>query len=62
MCKSDIDLEKYWVTHSGYFKLATTVAFGTGIKYGKIILYHEISKGSVDKKISIREYNNREVY
>ena len=33
-----------------------------GIKNGKILLYHGILEGSVDKKISTIEYNNRTVY
>ena len=31
----DIALEEYWVTQSGYFRLATTVALGMGITDGK---------------------------
>ena len=60
--QSDISLEKYWVTHSGYFRLATTVALGMGITDGKILYYHGVAQGNEDKKISTLEYNNRIVY
>ena len=62
MRKSDIALEKYWVTQSGYFRLATTVALGMGITYGKLLFCHGFSEGNVDNKISMRDYNNRTVY
>ena len=35
--QSDISLEKYWVTQSGYFRLATTVALSMGITDGKLL-------------------------
>ena len=54
MFQSDLVLEKYWVTHSGYFRLATTVALGMGITDGKILLCRGISEESVGKKISTR--------
>ena len=53
MSKYDIVLENYWVTQSGYFILATKVAFGMGITDGKLLLYHGISEGSVDNKIEM---------
>ena len=37
MRQSNISLEKYWVTQSGYFRLATTVALGMGIKDGNLL-------------------------
>ena len=37
MFQSDLVLEKYRVTHSGYFRLATTVALGMGITDGNIL-------------------------
>ena len=37
MQQYDIVLEKYWVTQSGYFILATTVALGMGIIDGKLL-------------------------
>ena len=58
----DIVLDKYWVTHSGYFRLATIVALGMGITYGKLLLCHGISEESGDKNISMKEYNKRTFY
>ena len=55
-------LDKYWVTQSGYFRLATSVASGVGITYGKIQLCDSISEESAEKKNSTIEYNNRTVY
>ena len=37
MRKSDIALEKYWATHSGYFRISATVALGMGITYGELL-------------------------
>ena len=37
MRQSDLFLEKYWVTQSGYFRLATTVVLGMGITDGKLL-------------------------
>ena len=54
MQKSELILEKYRLTQSGYFRLATTVALGMGITDGKILLCRGISKRSVDKKNSTR--------
>ena len=62
MRQSDLSLEKYWVTHSGYFRLATTVALGMGITDGKLLYCHGVAEGNKDKKISTLEYNNRTVY
>ena len=62
MRQSDTTLEKYWVTQSGYFILATTVALGIGITDGNLLFCHGISEESTDKKISTIEYNNRTVY
>ena len=62
MQKSNISLDKYWVTQSGYFRLATKVALGMGITDGKLLFCHGVSEGNVDKKISALEYNNRTVY
>ena len=56
-----LELEKYWVKRSGYFRHATTVELGMGITYVKLLLYHDISEKTGDKKNSIIEYNNREV-
>ena len=62
MRKSDLELDKYWVTQSGYFRLATTVVLGMGITDGKLLFFHGISEKSVDNKISMRDYNNGMVY
>ena len=62
MRQSSIALEKYWATHSGYFRLTNTVELCVGIIDGKLLFYHGISEGSVDKKISTIEYNNRMLY
>ena len=51
-------LERYWVTQSGYFRLATTVELGMVITDGKLLFCHGFSMGGVDKKISTREYNS----
>ena len=58
----DIALEEYWVTQSGYFRLATTVALGIGIKDGKLLYCHGVSVGNLDRKMLTLEYNNRMVY
>ena len=62
MQQSDIALEKYWVTQSGYFRLETIIALGMSITYGKILYCHGVSKGNMEKKISTLGYNNRTVY
>ena len=55
-------LEKYWATHSVYFRLTTTVVFGMGITDGKILFFHVISEQSKENNISVREYKNRTIY
>ena len=62
MSQSDPAVDKYWVTQSGYFRLATTVELGMMIIYGNIILCHGISEGSEDNIFLTREYNYRTVY
>ena len=52
MRKSDIELGKYWVTQSGYLRLATTDGLGMGITDGKLLFCHGISQDSEDKTIS----------
>ena len=37
MRQSDLSLEKYWVTQSGYFRPATTVALGMVITDGRLV-------------------------
>ena len=58
----DLSLEKYWVTQSGYFRLATTVALGMVITDWKLLYCHGVAEGNKDKKISTLEYNNMTVY
>ena len=53
MRKSDIVLDIYWVTHSGYFRLETTVALGMGIKYGKLLYCHGVSEENEEKNFNI---------
>ena len=62
MRQYDLSLDKYWVTQSGYFRLATTVALGIVLTYRKILYCHGVAEGNKDKKISTLEYNNRKVY
>ena len=58
----DIALEKYLVTHSGYFRLETTVALGMGITYGELNYCHVVAEGNVGSKSSTLDYNNKTVY
>ena len=62
MRQSDLVLEKYWVTQSVYFRLATIVELGRRIAYGKLLYCHGVAEGNVDKKIPTLEHNNRTVY
>ena len=62
MRKSDLALDKYWVTQSGYFRVATTYVLGMGITYGKLLYCHDVAEGNVDKKISTLDYNKKTVY
>ena len=62
MFQSDIELDKYWVTQSGYFIFSTTVALGMGITYVNLLYCNGVSEGNVDRKISTLDYNNRTVY
>ena len=57
--QSGKELEKYWVTQGGYFRLATTLLMGMGIADGNILLCNDISKKIKDKTISIRKFKNR---
>ena len=60
--QSDLALYPYWVTQSGYSRIATTVALGMGITYGKLLYCQGVAEGNVTKKISTLEYNSRTVY
>ena len=55
MCQYEQSLEKYWLTQSGYFRLANAVALGMGITDGKLLLCHGISEGSAYKKFLTSE-------
>ena len=50
MRKSDLALNKYWVTKSRYFRLAIIVALVMVISGVNLLLFHVISEESVDKK------------
>ena len=52
MRQYDIALDKYWVTQSGYFRLATNVALGVGITDRKLLYCRGVSEGNVDRKMS----------
>ena len=62
MRHSDTALEKYWVTQSVYFRLATNMALGMGITDGKLPYCHGVAERNMDKTSSTLEYNNRTVY
>ena len=62
MDRSDISLVKYWVTQSGYFRLATTVELVIVITYGNIIYCYSVVEENGDRKTSTLEYNKRKVY
>ena len=47
---------------SGYFILATTVPFGMGITYVKLLFCRGLSEQSKENTISMIEYNDRTVY
>ena len=49
----ELVIEIYWVTHSGYFILATTVAFSVGVTDTKILFCRGISEKIRDKKTSM---------
>ena len=50
MRQSDLALDKYRATQSGYFRLATAFALGMGITDGNILYYHGVAKGNMDRK------------
>ena len=51
----DQAVDKYWVTQSGYFRLANTEAFGMVIIDGDILLCYVISVVIEDNTFSTRE-------
>ena len=52
MRQSDLDLEKYWVSQSGYFILVTSVTLGVGITDGKLLYCHGVTEVNVYRKVS----------
>ena len=62
MCKYDLSLNKYTVTQSDYFRLATTVTLGMSITDTNILFCHCILDISRGKIFFMMEYNVRTVY
>ena len=62
MCQSDIELDKYWVTHSGHFRLATTLVLGIFITDDKLLYCRIVEEGNMDRKFSTLEFKNSTVY
>ena len=62
MQQSDLEIDKYWVTQTGYFRLANTVALGMAITDGKLLYCHIVVEVNVDREISTLEYNKRTFY
>ena len=54
MRKSELGLEKYWVTRSGYFRLMNTVVLGAVIVDANLLFCRAISWQRKDKKISFK--------
>ena len=55
MWHTDLYIDKYWVKHIGYFRLATTVALGMGITDGELLFCHGVSEVNVDNNILMRD-------
>ena len=51
MRQYDLELDKYWVTQSGYFRLATKVALDMGITDGKLLYCHGVAEGNMARKL-----------
>ena len=43
MRQSDLVLDQYWLTQSGYSGIANTVSLGMGIANTELLLWHGIS-------------------
>ena len=54
--------DKYWVTQSGYFRLANIVVLSIDTKYGNLLYCRGVSELNMDKKISILDHNSRTIY
>ena len=55
MHKSNLSLEKYWVTHSGYFILTTTAALDMRVTDGNLLLCNGVSDKTSENKIATIE-------
>ena len=62
MRQYDLVQDNYWVTQSGYFILATTVALGMGIVDGKTLYCRGVADGNLEKNISTLEYKKSQVF
>ena len=51
MGQFDLALDKYWLTHSDYFRLTTTLVLGMGTADEKTLFWHGVKEQSRDKKI-----------
>ena len=56
MWQYEIALEKYWVTQSEIFFTCNSSSIGMGITKRKLVFWHGISEGNVDKKFLTRKY------
>ena len=62
MRHSDTAIDKYGVTQSGYFILATKVVLVMSITFGNLLYCHGVAETNMENKISALDYNNRTVY
>ena len=62
MQKFELALDKYLVTQSGYFWLATAMESVMGITDENFPFCHSISEQIMDKNISTRDWNYRTIY
>ena len=60
--KYDLELDKYWVTQSGYFRLETTVSLGMCITDRNFLFCNGIPYQIRDRKLTMREYKKRTIY
>ena len=51
----DPSVDKYWLTQSGYFRLANKMVLGVGIKDTKLLFCHGISEINKYKKIAMQD-------
>ena len=62
VCQSDLSLNKYWVKHSGYFRLEITSALDVGSPDAKLLFCNGVSEQIRDKKLSMRNEKNIKFY